>query len=214
MGKRVEFDGSGETKAQAPASPAGKEKWKRNRVDAMSHPLRARVLRALFENDVMSPAELSRALRADLGDVSYHVKRLEKLECAELVRTRPVRGALEHFYRATEQPLIETDEFEELDPIMAEDMVLHAVQRIIDDFVASRKAKMVGFDKHFHITRTPRILDGKGYQEAIELFEFCRLEMAEIDRRSAGRRNESGAPGIAVSSSLLLFRVPSRSLDS
>lgn len=184
-----------------------------NRLEAMRHPLRARILRLLVEREVMSPAELSRTLRAELSDVSYHVRRLEKLECAELVETRPVRGALEHFYRATERHLIETDEFEDLDPISAEDLVLNSFQKIIDDFVASRKAKMIGFDRHFYLARTPYVLDEKGFQEGMEAVDRCRLELSEIERRSAERRTE-GAAGIGVSGSILFFKVPSATLDS
>lgn len=211
MGNRAERDGVAEARRSMPAS---RETWKRKRIAAMAHPLRARVLRVLADRDVMSPAQISRDLRADLRDVSYHVKRLAELECAELVYTRPVRGALEHFYRATEQPLITTDEFEDLDRIMAEDMVCHAVQRILDDFVALWNAEMIGFDPDFHLTRTPRILDEEGYQEGLKAFERCRLEMIEIERRSAERRGESGTPGVAVSSDLLLFKIPNKSLDT
>lgn len=185
-----------------------------NRLEAMRHPLRARILRLLVEQGEMSPAQLSRALHADLRDVSYHMRRLEPLECAELVRTRPVRGALEHFYRATERHLVDTEEFEDLDPIAADDLVCNSFQRVVDDFVASRKARMIGFDKNFHLTRTPQILDEEGFEEAMGIYERLRLEMAEVERRSAERRGESGSTGIAVSSNLILFKVPSRSLDT
>lgn len=185
-----------------------------NRLEAMRHPLRARVLRLLVERGEMSPAQLSRALHADLRDVSYHMRRLESLECAELVRTRPVRGALEHFYRATERHLVDTEEFEDLDPIAADDLVCNSFQRVVDDFVASRKARMIGYDKNSHLTRTPQILDEAGFEEAMKIYERLRLEMAEVERRSAERRDESGSAGIAVSSNLILFKVPSRSLDT
>jgi hypothetical protein len=36
-----------------------------------------------------------------LGNVAYHIKILEENGAIELVRTEPVRGALEHFYRAS-----------------------------------------------------------------------------------------------------------------
>jgi DNA-binding transcriptional ArsR family regulator len=191
-----------------------RERAKTSRLDAMSHPLRARILRLLSERDVMSPAELSRVLNADLSKVSYHVRRLEELQCAEEVGRRRVRGAVEHFYRATERPLVDADEFEDLDPITAEDLVCHATQRVLDDFVASRKAKMVGFDKQFHLTRTPLILDEEGLEEGLRAFERCRLEMSEIERKSAERRSESEARGIGVSSNLLFFKVPHKSIDS
>jgi DNA-binding transcriptional ArsR family regulator len=74
------------------AQEAKREKTTRNRLKAMSHPLRARALRLLVERGIQSPNQLARALRAELSDVSYHVRRLEELECAELVKTRPVRG--------------------------------------------------------------------------------------------------------------------------
>lgn len=187
---------------------------KTNRLIAMSHPLRARILRLLVERGVMSPAELSRELQADLRGVSYHVRRLEELECAELVQTRPVRGALEHFYRATERPMIDTDEFESIDPIMVEDLVLHTFQRMIDDFVASRAAQMVGFDRHLHLSRNPLIVDEEGFQEAMETFEQCRMQLSEIERRSAERRSSSGAPGIPACGSLSFYKVPSSTLDA
>jgi DNA-binding transcriptional ArsR family regulator len=138
MGKSTRATGADGAGRKQKAPAVRDEGGQTNRLIAMSHPLRARILRFLVERGVMSPAELSRELQADLRTVSYHVRRLEELECAELVQTRPVRGALEHFYRATERPMIDTDEFENIDPIMAEDLVLHTFQRMIDDFVASR----------------------------------------------------------------------------
>jgi DNA-binding transcriptional ArsR family regulator len=196
-----------------PARKASKKKGRTNRLKAMEHPLRARILRTLIEREIMSPAELARALAAKLSDVSYHVRRLEELECAELVSTRPVRGALEHFYRATERHFIDAKEWEQLDPIVAEDLVCGYVQRILDDFVDSRKAEIVGYNGDFHITRTPLMLDPKGLQEGLDLCERSRLEMSEIERRSAERRSGQGTPTIPASSSLLLFEVPRRSLD-
>lgn len=216
MGKQEHRQKAGATDPKGTGKTAPKKgaKRKTNRLEAMRHPLRARMLRLLVERGVMSPSELSGALEAELSDVSYHMRRLEKLECAELVETRPVRGAVEHFYRATERHLIETDEFEELDQISADDMVGNSFQRIIDDFVASRRAKMVGYDKHFFIARTPMIVDAKGYEEAMDLYERSRLEMSEIERRSAERQGDSEVGAIAISSDFLLFKVPPASLDT
>lgn len=186
---------------------------KTNRIKAMEHPLRARILRTLVERDVMSPAQLARYLGAELSDVSYHVRRLEKLDCIELVEIRPVRGAVEHFYRATERHLIDVEEWEQLDPFTAEDLICGFVQRILDDFIDSRKAEIVGYDKHFHITRTPLILDPTGFVEAMDSYERHRLEISEIEKRSAERRHEEGTPAVPTSSSLLLFKIPRKSLD-
>lgn len=178
-----------------------------NRIKAMNHPLRAAVLRILTERTA-SPAEMARELDEELSNVSYHTKQLVGFECAELVSTRPVRGALEHFYRATERHLIDTEEWEELDPVIAEDLVCEFMQKILDDFVASARAKVIGSDENFHLTRTLHVLDEQGLQEALEAHERARLEILEIEARSAERMVNSGEQGTRVSSSQGCFKLP------
>lgn len=180
-----------------------------NRIKAMSHPLRASILRMLTERTA-SPAEMARELDEELSNVSYHTKQLVELECAELVSTRPVRGALEHFYRATERHLIDTEEWEELDPLVAEDLVCEFMQKTLDDFVASRRAGIIGSDENFHLTRTLLVLDDEGMQEALEAHERARLEIIEIAARSATRMVESGDEGTNVSTNQGLFKLPKR----
>lgn len=65
---------------------------------ALSHPLRARLLTLLVTES--SPSDLALIVGEPLGNVSYHVRELDRLGCIELVRTTPRRGALEHHYRA------------------------------------------------------------------------------------------------------------------
>jgi DNA-binding transcriptional ArsR family regulator len=180
-----------------------------NRTTAMSHPLRASILRMLSERTA-SPAEMARELDEELSNVSYHTKQLVEFECAELVSTRPVRGALEHFYRATERHLIDTGEWEGLDPVVAEDLVCEFMQKILDDFVASRRAGIIGGDRNFHLTRTLMVLDDQGMQEALEAHERARLEIAEIQARSAARIADSGEKGVSVSTSQGCFGLPER----
>ena len=180
-----------------------------NRIKAMGHPLRASILRHLTERTA-SPAEMARELDEELSNVSYHTKQLVEFECAELVSTRPVRGALEHFYRATERHLIDTEEWDELDPLVAEDILCEIMQKSVDDFVVSRRADVIGADKDFHLTRTLLVLDEEGMNEALEAQERARLEIQEIAARSAARMVDSGARGINVSSSQGLFKMPDR----
>ena len=71
---------------------------------AFSHRLRVQILQRLDEAGEASPKELAQALGEPVGNVSYHVRILRELDCVELVRTEPRRGALAHFYRATARP--------------------------------------------------------------------------------------------------------------
>jgi DNA-binding transcriptional ArsR family regulator len=186
-----------------------RRKTTENRIKAMGHPVRAAVLRILTER-TSSPAEMARELDEELSNVSYHTKQLVEFECAELVSTRPVRGALEHFYRATERHLVDTEEWDDLDPVMAEDLVCEFMQMILDDFVASARAQLIGGDKDFHLTRTLMVLDEEGLQEALEAHERARLEIIEIQHRSAERMVKSGEQGISVSTSQGCFKMPDR----
>lgn len=71
---------------------------------ATAHPLRVSILEVLGIDGgrTMSPSELSRELQIPLSNTNYHVTELAKAGLIDLVRTRQVRGATEHFYRLPE----------------------------------------------------------------------------------------------------------------
>ncbi len=176
-------------------------------MKAMSHPLRASILRVLNERTA-SPAELARELDDHLHNVSYHTKRLEQLGCIELVKERHVRGAVEHFYRATTRALVDSSDWEALDPVIKEDLVGESMQQILDDFVTSARAKLVGSDKEFWLTRTPMVLDDEGLKEALAIHARAFEELQEVEARSAERLLKEKGTGRPVSSSQALFKMP------
>jgi DNA-binding transcriptional ArsR family regulator len=65
---------------------------------ALRHPLRRQILRAMASEKAISPRELSASLRQPLSNVSYHVRVLAECAAVTLVRTKPVRGSMQHFY--------------------------------------------------------------------------------------------------------------------
>lgn len=70
--------------------------WERVR---RTHSVREEILVAMHERSLpASPKWLSLKLRKPLGNVSYHVKILVQQGVLILHSTRPVRGAVEHFY--------------------------------------------------------------------------------------------------------------------
>ncbi len=74
-----------------------------NLLNALGHPLRREILRAMADGKPISPRELSEALRQPLSNVSYHVRVLVQSEAVTLVRTKPTRGSIQHFYRSNVQ---------------------------------------------------------------------------------------------------------------
>jgi DNA-binding transcriptional ArsR family regulator len=180
-----------------------------DRFKAMSHPLRAELLMILTEESA-SPAMMARRLGEPVGNVSYHVNKLVKLGCAEQVGDRPVRGAIEHFFRATERHLVDTEEWEELQPELKEHLSGEFAQKIIDDILLSLQARILGSDKNFCLTRTKLVFDDAGRQRAIEIHERARLEIEEEAALSGERMTTSGEPPISCSSIHGCFALPSQ----
>jgi predicted transcriptional regulator len=193
------------------ATKAERRQATQNRLKAMQHPLRAEAFGLIRARGPISPAEVARELEADIPTISYHVRKLAEYNCVEEVENRPVRGVVEHFYRATEIPEIDTEEWAELaeqDVEAAEVLTEEFMQNIVDDFTASRRKGIVGRDNEFWISRTPHILDQEGIEEALKAAEAYQAAMVDIAARSAARRVESEDPGIPVSSSIAFFKMP------
>lgn len=68
---------------------------------ALRHPLRRRILRLMEEDEPISPRQISIRLEHPLSNVSYHVRVLAECSAIALVFTEPVRGSVQHFYRAS-----------------------------------------------------------------------------------------------------------------
>lgn len=68
----------------------------------LRHPLRRLLWRLyLQEGEELSPKELADFTRQPLANVALHIRVLRDHGAVELVRERPARGAVEHFYAAT-----------------------------------------------------------------------------------------------------------------
>jgi DNA-binding transcriptional ArsR family regulator len=88
-------------KRKLPSQP-GDEGISQELLRSVAHPLRRQILRTLHEvGEARSPAELREVYGLPVSHVSYHVKVLRECGAVALTDTRPVRGALEHFYAST-----------------------------------------------------------------------------------------------------------------
>jgi DNA-binding transcriptional ArsR family regulator len=68
---------------------------------ALRHPLRRDILREMAGKKAISPGKISATLHKPLSNVSYHVHVLADCAAISLVSTKPARGSMQHFYRAT-----------------------------------------------------------------------------------------------------------------
>ncbi|HVY96947.1 MAG TPA: winged helix-turn-helix domain-containing protein [Solirubrobacterales bacterium] len=191
--------------------PRARRRAARNHLEAMKHELRHEIWLILVQRTA-SPKELAEELDADLSLVSHHTKRLVALGCAELVRSRPVRGAIEHFYRATKQVLVDDSDWNRLleeDPGLADYMLGNFMQAQLDDYRKSIEAGVLGSDDRFLIDRTPVVVDSKGCDELLEALDRFETEVVpDIVQRSAERRDGSDDEAVHMSLCLSLFKTP------
>lgn len=68
---------------------------------ALRHPVRRDILRVMAEEKAISPRQIASVLHQPLSNVSYHVRVLADCAAVTLVNTKPVRGSMQHFYRAS-----------------------------------------------------------------------------------------------------------------
>lgn len=183
------------------------------RLLAYAHPRRAEIF-TILTTRIASPAEMTRELgldRRELPNVDHHTKYLVELDCAELVEERRVGSLTEKLYKATERALVDTGEWESLlreNPGLAEHFLGKFMQVQLDDYTLAVKERTIGEDENFHMSRTRRVLDEEGMKEGMAVYERCRREMDEVERRSAERRSEIGVDAVHASACLGLFSVP------
>lgn len=176
-------------------------------VRALGHPVRVQALVILNER-VASPNEISKELGQSVGHVSYHIKVLKECECIELVDTAPRRGAMEHYYRATDRAFLNADEWAELPDSIRPGFTSSGLKNLLDDASAALLAGT--FDKRDdrHLSWTPMIVDEQGWDELRAGLAEMLDKVQEIQSASAARLAKADAAGIPVSVSLLGYETP------
>jgi DNA-binding transcriptional ArsR family regulator len=175
---------------------------------AFAHPLRVQILIILNEK-VASPNMLAQQLDQSLNLVAYHVRVLEKYDCIELVDTKQRRGATEHFYRATRRQFLTDSEWarlpESLRPGLSGAMLKSAFEDVEE---AIDKGTFDELEDR-HLTRTPLVVDRKGWQETADLLLQTLDRLLEIQGQAQERLAESNEEGMLSKVVMLHFKSPS-----
>jgi DNA-binding transcriptional ArsR family regulator len=175
---------------------------------ALAHPLRARILVVLNEQ-VASPNEIAGMLDERLPNVSYHVRALVDLECIELVRTAQRRGATEHYYRALRRPYFSDRDWRRLPRSARQRLVDLGLQLIWDDLSQAVEAGTLDARPDMHVTRSPLVLDERGWGELRDALDGLLEKTERIGRDSKARLAKSGEDGIPARLALMHFQTPS-----
>lgn len=159
-------------------------------LKALSHPVRARALTVLNQR-VASPSELAAEQEEAVGYVAYHVRVLHELGMIELVKTRQVRGATQHFYRSTAQTYLDDDFWGKLSLDARTSISLASIGTLNN---AVRKALETGtFDSRTdrHLSNITLDLDEQGWREANALLNSCLKDLMQIGAESEARDGQS-----------------------
>lgn len=191
-GKRANRDGSGPTEGDGVL------------LKALAHPVRARALTVLGQR-VASPSELAAEQEEAVGYVAYHVRVLHELGMIELVKTRQVRGATEHFYRSTAQTYLDDEFWERLS---RDSRTGISVANIGVLNIAIREAFEAGtFDSRTnrHLSNVSLDLDERGWREANNLLNACLEDLLQIGAASEAR---DGKATMRATFGLMSFESP------
>ena len=176
-------------------------------VKALGHPLRQQILHVLSEG-VASPNQIAQRLREPLGNVSYHVKTLLEYDCVELVKTEPRRGAVEHFYRATERAFFSASDWEKIPASARKGISGSILETVGHDATDALMAGTIDKRTDSHVSRTPLILDDKGWTELTSLLADTLNRAIEIQEEAATRLSDEKSESINTKLAILHFESP------
>ena len=176
-------------------------------VKALAHPLRVSILSAL-ENRTASPSELAEELDVPLPNLSYHIRMLVQLDLLKLVRTRPRRGAIEHYYQAKGRVAVSDRAWGQVPGLVKEAMV-SAHLRNVGELVDAAAARG-GFEADdSHLTSQRISVDEKGWKEISKKMRAFFEDVQKIQADSEKRRKDSDhLDEIDAGVVMMLFNAP------
>ena len=172
---------------------------------ALAHPLRVRILSSLH-NGISSPNQLAQELGEPLGNVSYHVKTLLEYDCVELVKTEPRRGAVEHFYRATDRAFLSDSDWAKI-PASARKGISGSILESIGQSATDAMAEgTIESRKDSHLSDSPLALDEKGWKDLNKVLAETVKRAGEIQKEAAKRLGKDD--GFSTKLAIMHFEVP------
>ncbi len=190
--------------AQTRTSPEG---ITQQLAKALAHPLRVRILTSLHKG-ISSPNQLSQELGEPLGNVSYHVKTLLEYDCVELVKTEPRRGAVEHFYRATERAFFSDSDWAKIPASARKGISGVVLESIGTDSTKALLAGSIDARTDSHVSRTPLVIDEQGWTEITALLAETLNRSIAIQEEAASRLAESDSKPVSTMLGILHFEMP------
>lgn len=175
---------------------------------ALAHPLRVRILSSLHKG-ISSPNQLAQELGEPLGNVSYHVKTLLEYDCVELVKTEPRRGAVEHFYRATDRAFLSDSDWAKIPASARKGISGVLLESMGQSATEAMAAGTIEARSDSHLTDTSLQLDKKGWSDLNKILAEAVTKAGEIQKEAASRMADEESDPISTKLAIMHFEVPS-----
>src|ERR1700749_300668 len=171
----------------------------------VAHPMRCRCL-AILADRVASPAEIARELGLEVSNAGYHVTPLAEAGLIEEVGQRPVRGAVEHFYKAIVRPITSDDEESELTVAERTSFARTIWSLITANATTALEAGTLVERADHHLTRVPLRVAEQGWAGMTDAYKDPYERVYEIQADAARPFGQTpDDPGISILSVLACF---------
>ena len=194
---------------------------------ALSHPTRCEILSYLNDFEVASPVEMERAgvgrngstgkegprkkdtdEKRKLSNISYHVRVLVRMNLIEVVKTRPVRGSTEHFYKAVTKMLLDYDDWKKLPKGTKARISISAVEETMDRAGKALTARTLdSFDERNVINLGLRLDEDRFKQASYRMHELMEW-LLDLQREAIAAAGDDDSNLIPTTASLLLYESP------
>lgn len=176
---------------------------------ATSHPIKVRCLVRMAERPT-SPATIARECGVEAPKVSYHARKLEELDLIELVDERPVRGAIEHFFRTVDLAELSEEAYAALPAELRKTWLETIFGLFSADVIYSIETETLLKQTDCEVLRTAMKVDAQGWQDIREIYveaqERVMAVKAEAETRLATDDELKPKPILSFFS---LFEMPS-----
>ncbi len=180
---------------------------------ALAHPLRVRILSSLHRG-ISSPNQLAQELGEPLGNVSYHVKTLLEYDCVELVKTEPRRGAVEHFYRATDRAFLSDSDWAKIPASARKGISGSILESIGQSATEAMSEGTLDARSDSHLSDTPLQLDKQGWKELNKVLSETVDKAGSIQKEARKRMGKDKASAIETKLAIMHFEVPASAKSS
>jgi DNA-binding transcriptional ArsR family regulator len=174
----------------------------RKTITGMADPVRAEIHVILTER-AASVSGLSRDLGLDYEEVRHDFKRLKEVGLIEPVGERRVRGTTEVFYRAVKRACIDDVEWPAVPEGLKGGLRGSLLDSIANDAIDAIEAEIYDSLEGAHMSRTPGLVDDRGWDELREWLRRTLEGVIEIFDNNRDRLAAANAIGTAVTVSIL-----------